>query len=393
MNQPTEIGWKRTWPMGAQAPALGDSAAWVRLVPAWGPGAAVLWKSAPSVDHCSDCGFRNAESRLTIDRKLIPPFDLMDAGFGPDLRCSERFVEALTAARANGWTAELQPHATPNSVAGIRLYRLTTEGRSGRVLSHAPPLCEACERPAAIRPAASMLFDSQGFAGHDVVWSTDWFGGHSKPWRALMVSRRVVDELIDRLGPTLAFGIVPIATTGQAASGRGAPGVVTGSDAGPGPSFDSPFDRVHAGRHQYDHRLLEGTDHSTIRERLGKLHYHPPPSVLNLYRQWNGASLFRGALDLAHLGSGDGSITGLNRLAKQSGYAGDGLFFGGSTYASMLWCIDEAGTVRGSGADGVTYGAGVPLDRWLDDQVKDLEFAWDNRDKVDWAADYARPAG
>jgi hypothetical protein len=388
-----EVGWQRTWPLGAEAPLIGGAAEWVRLVPVWGPGAAVLWKAAPSVVECSVCGFREPASRaLTIDRKLVPPFDLMDEGFGPEVLCSERLVDALSAAGATGWAAELEPHATANSVAGTRLYRLTTEGRAGLVQSHKRAVCEACGRRAAIKPAPPVVFDGQGFTGHDVVWSTDWFGGPSTPWRALLVSRRVADDLLGRFGASLAFGIVPIAIEGEAAKGRGTPGSATGSDHAPTPTSGSAFVRVRAGREKYEHRLFAGARDTTIRAALGKLRYDPPPAVLELYRQWNGASLFQGALDLAQLGTGKGSIAGLNHVARQSGYAGDGPFIGGSTYARILWWVDKVGVVRGSGEDGVTHGAGVPLERWLDDQVKDLEFAWDRRNDIEWATDYARPA-
>lgn len=370
---------------------------WFRLTPVMGLEAAKLWVERSKLDRCEVCHFTEPrECNQIIDRKLVPPVDLIDGGFGAEIFCSERFVDALGLANATGWEAKLVPHATPNPVFGHKLYRLTIQGYVGNIVDtkvypDEQRLCPKCNRPLFMAPVPPVSFDADGSTGHDICLSSQWFGGASNPWRALLIRGKVLNVLLNNLKP-LTFCVEKVLLTGEGPREKKDKGkrIVSKEPIPRIPKIEEVIRNIEETSTSYRHTLLPGAKKEMIEIEFKKLNFVPPPDLERLLAQWNGVKLFNEALVLQNVSGGDArrnSIIRLNKEAQTIGYQipKGAIAFAYSAYHYMLWTIDPNGIVRGSGREGILYGPDAPLSAWLSDQIADLIYIWDHQNELPWA--------
>ncbi|MCC7538806.1 MAG: hypothetical protein IT379_21455, partial [Deltaproteobacteria bacterium] len=167
-----------------------------------------------------DGGVPSAE-RPRIDRKLVPPYALIDVGHPRALLCSRAFAAGLLRAGVGGWSCSRADHLTARPVEGYACAWLEVRSVAGRMVRS-----EISASPGAVRaglflggtPVAPVTIDLSTGTGHELAWTTEWIGAETSAWRALIASRRLVAALFDALaeaGDERWFAVEPVATTGS----------------------------------------------------------------------------------------------------------------------------------------------------------------------------------
>jgi hypothetical protein len=367
---------------------------WIRLVPIGGPEAARLL-IAPAE---RDAHGRPIARMPVIDRKLVPPYDLMDANFAPDILCSERLVRALSDLKATGWTAEIVPHATPNRVFGHRVYKLSCEGWTGPIVNTAVKgaadaatnTVRAPEGAVVGRPIPPVSFDASLWTGHDLCWSP-WFGTPPALWRALIVRGAVWLALCKCIPGRVMAGAERVTMLSIAHPQPRTPGRLLGPGEGPPPApptIAESIARIEREAQPYGHTVLGGASDADIRAAFAALSCDPPEELTAVLLRSNGPSIHKGALSFYPV-TGKYNIAEMNHhLASDSNYPPhDGMIaFAEFRDGAIVWAINlKDRLVRGLGREGILYGPAAPFASWFADQLADLAYASDNASQIRWA--------
>jgi hypothetical protein len=380
------VEWDYTIREELHLPHVADDE-WVRLVPISGPELASGTSESQTWDRRGRPKF--SPSHLTVDRKLVADFDLMDSTFGPVVLASERFVAALSAERVPHWRASIIRHVTPNSVAGHRVFALSVDGWIGPFidtkLEYSEPHSKyADEQPNGL-PHDPVTFDGTRGTAFELAWSS-WCGVYESRWRALICRGRLLRKLNARLGP-LRCGVVPVHVRGwRSETPSSGPGRVVEDDPPPREwNAAEVAARIRSGASRFKHELAKGTDRQKLAATLQSLGLTNPDEVAPLLAPLVGAKLFGGLL-CPFMPSKDVDAQRPQDLgAPLECYklAPDAIAFTQSI-DYVLYALTPDGRVRGYGHDGGIYGPDAPFVAWLGDQVADLEFARKHPHRSAW---------
>ncbi len=228
------------------------------------------------------------------------------------------------------------------------------------------------------------------------------------PWRALIIHRRVAEELAKRWRNPLPLEpiVVRAAAAQRRAGRRSAPSIPRVPRLGGAPNIDTLCCRLRASAGEFDHLLPPRPtgSSSAVREAMRAIGLPGQSPLVRLLADTNGPILFGGSLAFCPVGKRDvprkllapRKLFDLDDLAREQRHrrfarggvdVPDGWFIFARGYGGQIyWTMNAEGLVRGYGMSdtGFEYGPEAPFERWLADQVADLELAWTSRGKP-WA--------
>ena len=266
-------------------------------------------------------------ARPMIDRKLVPPYSLIDVGCARAFLCSPAFADGLRRAGVRGWSLAAAAHLTGRSVAGYPCAWLEIEGDLSTVS----------------RRVVAALFEALADAG-DERW----------------------------------FALEPVAASGAGTL------TSTGPKPPPFPKAPRPRPKPLAAllSELADRAERDGHDLGTrSRAAVGRW---PDPGLEMLLREHEGLRLHRGALDL--VATKGFSLAKATDAARRLGAEprDDERVFAASPGLGVFWAVTTAGTVRGLARTGLRYGPGTPFAAWFRDLIADLSAATAQPERL-WA--------
>jgi hypothetical protein len=327
-----------------------------------------------------------------MDRKLAPSLDLT-GGFNDYLVASERFIRSLERAGASGFRAIDVPHITPNRVHGTAHFLLSVEGFTGPVVAtelaplrrkSAPPP----DSPLSLNriPLSPVTFDASGGSGDDLCLS-QWLGGGSAQFRALIVRAEVYLRIRDDLGQPV-LGVEQVTMRDSPPRAERSIGIVQGSYSeppGPPPPLDELLAALRGEVQRYGHDLPPGANGSALAAVEALAGFPLPDAYAELLRATDGAALFlRRGLSFFHTHAGNFSVLqGCEWIHAdyEGSYRADDDWFAiaAAENNDVVWAMDRRGVVRGLGREGIVYGPEAPFETWLADQIADLRFEADEK--------------
>lgn len=388
------------------SPGALPDAEWFRLVPS-GPELAAEGHVARS-----DRSQPPRARRIVVDAKIVPPLDLLDHNFAPLILCSRTLLEALVAAGARGWTARAATHATRRRVAGHPVYELAVRATVGRFVDTA---FHAYRRPRADVPrwgrvGAPVSPVTLEASSHSLLvgWTEYVEVDDVLPWRALIIHRRVAEELVKRWRSPLPLEPIAVrsAPTQRRSVRRSSPSIPRLTRLGGAPNIDALCRRLRASAVEFDHLLPPPPNGgaSAVREAMRTIGLPARSPLVRLLADRSGPILFGGSLAFCPVGKRDVprkllarrklfDLDDLVREQRHRSFARGGVdvpdgwvIFARGYGGQIYWTMNAEGLVRGYGMSdtGLEYGPEAPFERWLADQMADLELAWTCRGKP-WA--------
>jgi hypothetical protein len=376
----------------------------VRIVP-------VLWQG--EVDRLSTkaTGRRVKEQppprwEIVADWKVLPLADIwFDSA--AHVTVSEAFLRALEAIGAQGWSARPVPHGTPNPVRGLRPHYLDLPGFMGKPAQgselYVPPRFRDEPAPYGVGgwPVPPVTWDLSAWSGDQVGWS-EWLATVSQPWRALIARGSFITALLEQ-------GVAPSGLKLQSMTVVNLPSPAPRPQRPPGqweraakpwtgPAGDSSvMDRIFATAERFGHVTPAGASPADIAAAFTALQSPLPQTLATWMARSDGATLFDGALtffpvhprtaELPQPGLPNDTIVGANArvnpedwfVTREPGWT---LFAARPGESPSLWAIGPDERVRLLHQDGCVLGPDIPFIQWLEDQVADLEHAWEHRDEL-----------
>ena len=388
---------------------------WVRIVPkSFHEFGIVHWERAPD----DDLDKPPLPLLLTSDRKSVGP--ALFYSQVPNLLCSATVLHVLERMGTKGWSARPLAHASPYPVRGVVLYELELSGFMGPPL----PSCfkkredDGPPRPYGLAgsPSPPVVLDGRSWTGEPLCY-TAWLGTDGRyPYRALTARGDFVRALCEEVSgdPELLLQPVTIQDLAENPEKINEPGHWEHA----APAWDQPtrwqgsvLQRIRETREQYRHMLPGPPDPAEaarvfreIEQRSGgKL----DPMLRELLLAHNGPSLFDGMLTFFSIGKrsdknavperrhdvvGDDLLTAHEELPAIGPLTmPEGWLLFAARYAGEhpIWALTPEGRVRLLLRTGDVGGPDVPFEAWLEDQVADLEWIWDNpealgEDRYSW---------
>lgn len=342
---------------------------------------------------------------LTLDYKCLSRDEFFAKG--PGMLCTARVLAAMDTLGLGGWTATEIPHASPNPVRGARLYLADIPGRLGAPLSKMKVVNRkhAKNPPFGVggSPIPPVVIDGSVWTGDSLCFS-DWLEVDTIfPYRALLARGDFIQALVEAGGGEERFLLEPVevANLPNVAPPSRPKGVWSAAVApwSRPTGWNGPVrDRIVATAERYRHFLPKPPDPDELECVLEGLEQRYQGKISPALREFmaasNGASLFAGMLTFFPIGVrteenavpgrfARDDIVGANErvgpddwlITRDSGWI---LF--ASRYAEMhaMWATNSNGLIRLLHQSGEVLGPDLPFDAWLEDQVADLEWAWEH---------------
>lgn len=383
-----------------------DPSGWLRIVPV---GLADVQRVKRRRIEREDDGTVDLEQ--VLDVKTFFRGDAWDAG--PRFLVSWELLDTLRANGVTGWTAEVAKHATPNAVNGRWPFWLRVDGYTGEVdpsVSFRPE-----EHPRGRdyghhgTPIAPLSFVGEPDRTRDIN-ASPWFATSALPFRVLVVRARILQDFVRRIGraPELGWEPITLETAGSAGIADNLPDIPETPEPPRARGRDEIAEHLIATAATFDHHLpeaLPATDRdaafSRVESRFGPI----PERVKSLLSRWDGPSLFAGALGLfsltprsngnalpeshQHVGVPDDLLSANERvnpddwlLKKPPGAV---VFGWRAADPEAIWAVEPDGRILLLTQAGEVLGPNVGVDEWLDDQLRDLEWA---RANDEWESEW-----
>lgn len=390
-------------PADAIDPTTVAADAWVRIVPTQFSEFDVLERELPEDD---DPRGPPPPCRLKVDRKVLAPRDFFQDG--ANLLVSERVLRALSRLSAGRWSARPAPHPSPNPVRGHVTYELELTAGVGAPSPSSFKGRRKKKPPYGVAgaPSAPVTLDGSSWTG-DPLCLTDWVHVDSGfPWRAIVGRGDFIKALLEESESVEGLVLQPVSVEGLG------PGRHSSDERSEWEKAAAPWsrptrwkgsviDRIRDTADKYEHMLPMPPPEPALRNLVSELERrsggHVTPELLQLLSKWNGASLFAGMLTFFSIGERTANNAVPERshsvaaddIITANGRVGDddwrltrapGTLLFAARYASMhaIWGLTAEGRVRLLPQTGEVLGPNIPFEAWLEDQVADLEWAWDN---------------
>ncbi|RYZ08193.1 MAG: hypothetical protein EOO73_09015 [Myxococcales bacterium] len=343
---------------------------------------------------------------LKLDYKVVPRHDFFGDGAG--LFCTEVVLRALTRLGVSGWSASPVVHASPHPVRGSRLYGLQLPGRLGAPTSTMnlirPAAASNCPVGVPGTPLPPVTFDASAWSG-DPVCVSEWLKvDTNNPYRALLARGDFVQALLAE-GASDSLLLQPVELVNLPASplpARPAAVMLQVAPSWPRPTTftGSAHSRIAATAPHYRHFLPPPPQPEELRRVATEVEQRYGGSLgselLSFMAATNGAALFAGMLTFFPIGARTeensnviphwfacDDLAGANERVGPDDWLitrAPGWILFASRYNEMhaMWAINPKGIVRLLHQSGEVLGPDLPFEAWLEDQVADLEWAWDH---------------
>lgn len=349
---------------------------WVRVVPESLEEARVRCKQNRTDE--GDLSIRE----LIVDRKLVPDADVLYPHIGPELVCSERFIETLSGLGVRDVSAMPIENVSAHRGRGRALYRVAIGGQS-------VPLAPG-QLSLGDDPLPPVRFDATR-ASNELIRRSGPLG-RFRNWAAFFVRGGVVRAFHERHPDAPALLLQRVDFDGvPAAVAPGSPlSWQRDRDPDPALSLAELWEQIQTNRSS--HTLPPPVDEDALRHAFATLGISLESPLAELLGLSNAPVLFGGRLAFFPIGDVGAAARralqfeadDLERENSASSLASSGLrpppdtwLFARSHDGDIFWGIDREHRVFGFGRGspelgGYRYGSGLPLAAWLADFLADL---------------------